>query len=77
MALADYKRCDVCGGKAFYDANITDPRYVATWDDSEDEFEPVGLAVLCSGCNKTHKAVIVDRKTGERFRTALKDADNG
>ena len=22
MALADYRLCDVCGGKAFYDANL-------------------------------------------------------
>lgn len=32
MALADYRLCDVCGGKAFYDANLnydtdaSDPR---------------------------------------------------
>lgn len=23
MALADYRLCDVCGGKAFYDANLS------------------------------------------------------
>ena len=61
MAMADYKQCDVCEGKAFYDANITDPRYCATWDPSED-WEPIGLAVLCSECNKTHKAVILPRE---------------
>lgn len=22
MAAADYRKCDVCGGKAFYDANL-------------------------------------------------------
>lgn len=22
MALSDYRRCDVCDGKAFYDANL-------------------------------------------------------
>lgn len=23
MAMADYRLCDVCGGKAFYDANLS------------------------------------------------------
>lgn len=65
MAMADYKRCDVCGGKAFYDANITDHRYVATYDPQEaKEYDPVGIAVLCSECNKTHEAVIRPRAGG-------------
>lgn len=62
MAMADYKLCDLCGGKAFYDANITDPRYTATWDPSE-ETPAVGIAVLCATCNKTHEAVIRYRGT--------------
>ena len=60
MAMCDYALCDVCGGKAFYDANISDSRYCATWDPTEDA-EPIGIAVLCSECNKTHKALIVPR----------------
>lgn len=60
MALADYALCHVCQSKAFYDANITDPRYCATWDDSED-CDPVGIAVLCPECNKSHVAIIVPR----------------
>ena len=60
MALIDYALCNVCGGKAFYDANISDPRYCATYDPTED-FEPIGIAVLCPECNKTHKAIIVPR----------------
>ena len=61
MALADYKQCDRCGAKAFYDANISDPHYVATWDPSEDT-PPIGLAVLCAKCNETHEAVIRKRE---------------
>ena len=60
MALADYKLCDVCGNKAFYDANIDDTRYTATWDDRE-KTPPIGIAVLCPGCNQTHEAVIRPR----------------
>jgi len=60
MAMADYYLCDVCGNKAFYDANITDPRYSAIWDERE-ECDPIGIAAICPECNKTHKAVIVSR----------------
>ena len=57
MALADYKLCDLCGAKAFYDECISDPHYLATYDETES-CDPIGIAVLCSECNKTHKAVI-------------------
>jgi hypothetical protein len=66
MAYADYHLCDLCEGKAFYDANINDRRYVATYDPSET-CDPIGVAVLCAECNKTHEAVIrprQDRKEG-------------
>jgi hypothetical protein len=33
MALADYRLCDVCGGKAFYDANLS-------YADGPDEYFP-------------------------------------
>ena len=58
MALCDYKLCDLCGEKAFYDTGVTDPHYCATWDPSED-VDPIGLAVLCSECAKTHKVGVV------------------
>lgn len=67
MASIDYKSCDLCGYKAFYDANISDPRYVATWDPQEaKEWEPIGLAVLCYECNRTHEAVIRPRAAQDR-----------
>jgi hypothetical protein len=65
MASSDYCLCDLCGGKAFYDANITDTHYVATYDRSE-KADPIGLAVLCSDCNKTHEAIIRPRTEGHQ-----------
>lgn len=64
MASADYKLCDLCGCKAFYDANVEDPRYQATWDPRvAKRWEPIGIAVLCSECNRTHEAIIRARPT--------------
>ena len=60
MALSDYKLCDECGAKAFYDMDITDPGYCATYDPDED-CDPIGIAVLCAECNKTYEAIIVPR----------------
>lgn len=53
MALCDYMLCDVCGGKAFYDADIN-------WDMARCK----SLAVLCRECAKTHTIVIRDKRTG-------------
>ncbi len=56
MALADYRLCDVCGNKCFYDAELS-------YD--FDEHKPTGLynlgdwACICNECAKTHKVVIV------------------
>jgi len=58
MAMCDYRLCDVCEDKAFNDTNITDSRYCATWDPSED-VDPVGLAVLCADCAKTHHCAVL------------------
>lgn len=66
MASCDYKSCDLCGGKAFYDAIVEDPRYVATWcPETAKEWPPIGIAVLCSECNKTHEAVIRPRRAAQ------------
>jgi hypothetical protein len=69
MAYADYCLCARCGGKAFCDADISDPRYLAVYDPTED-CDPIGIAVLCAECNKTHEAVI-------RPRTAQPAAPGG
>jgi len=71
MAMCDYALCDVCGGKAFYDADLHDPRYVATYDPQEaKEWDPVGIAVLCSDCNKTHEAIVRPRHPPTEKETA-------
>ena len=72
MAAADYKLCDLCEGKAFYDVTITDPRYCATYDPTE-KAEPIGLAVLCAECNKTHQCVVVDRAALAKATEVLGD----
>lgn len=76
MAMCDYALCHKCQGKAFYDANISDPRYCATWDPSE-EADPIGIAVLCADCAKSYEAIIVPlghTDESERLRIALVDA---
>ncbi len=48
MALRDYRLCDVCGRKTFYDANL--------------DVSAVGaLVVLCQECAKTHSLHIYAR----------------
>ena len=67
MALAAYKLCDLCGAKAFYDECISDPHYLATYDETES-CDPIGLAVLCSACHQPPHAVLFLRDaqaTGE------------
>lgn len=67
MAYCDYKLCDVCGGKAFYDANLDYYDVVSSDAGSREAGKPsyfklgyVGdWAVLCDDCAKTHKTAIV------------------
>lgn len=71
MAYADYKLCDICGEKAFYDSNLN-----YEWSTKQDPipenlmYKEVGIpihmkldrlgdwAVLCRNCSKTYKCVI-------------------
>ena len=56
MAYADYRLCEVCQEKAFYDADLS-------YDFKE--YPDTGLynvgawAVLCRDCIKTHRVVIL------------------
>ena len=52
MAAADYRLCDICAGKAFYDASLSDDYtdHIGDW------------AVLCQSCAATFKVVIVPRE---------------
>ena len=74
MAMSDYRLCDVCEGKAFYDARLNyewpDKNGLGSWG---QKIEPEDLvrnarymldrlgdwAVLCSHCAKTHKTIVV------------------
>lgn len=74
MALADYRLCDVCGRKAFYDANLNyewpDKDGNGQWGqkiepheltrDSGHKLDNLGdWAVICTSCATTHKCVVV------------------
>ncbi len=65
MAASDYYSCDVCGGKAFYDANLG-------YDfDNEKPCVSYGcgmklgyvgdMAVICDNCAKTHEVKVIPR----------------
>ena len=75
MATADYRLCDKCGCKAFYDSNLNYDFDRNDWegkprtdgDRARIEGETTGYtldylgdwAVLCNDCAKTHKTIIV------------------
>ena len=74
MAGADYRSCDVCGGKAFYDANLNyefpDNNGNDSWGKPFSKYEVVrdchyrldyvgDWAVICTDCAKTRKCIIV------------------
>lgn len=71
MAAADYRLCDVCGGKAFYDSNLN---YESGGDvdgfvrnagqlNSHTRLDRLGdWCVICTNCAETHACVIVKRE---------------
>lgn len=63
MAMADYYLCDICGNKAFYDANLSydfDNRYPRVEYGCGMKLGYVGdMACICDKCAKTHKVTIV------------------
>lgn len=70
MALADYRLCDVCGGKAFYDSNLNyefrdyEPSEEAHVDGELANYRLDYLgdwAVICLTCRQTHRCVVVPR----------------
>jgi len=58
MALADYRLCDLCGDKTFYDAQLQyDFR-----EHPDTGFKNLGdWKVLCRDCTQTHTLLIVCR----------------
>lgn len=70
MAAADYRLCDVCGGKAFYDANLNYEQggdvegFVRNGGSlmSHTRLDRLGdWCVICATCAETHACVIVKR----------------
>ena len=67
MASADYRLCDNCDSKAFYDASLNyerggDEAVVQNGRRTAFSIDNLGAwAVLCRECAKTHKAVIVPK----------------
>lgn len=60
MALCDYRLCDKCNGKAFYDANLN---YGEASASSSWGLDHLGdWAVLCEACSKTWQCVVIERK---------------
>jgi hypothetical protein len=68
MAASDYRLCDICTGKVFYDANLN-------YDDGEGAVRNAGImiagttldylgdwCVLCDDCSKTHQCVIIPKE---------------
>lgn len=59
MAASDYRLCDICGRKTFYDAELN--------YEKPSEAAPHGLwnlgdwSVLCLECSKTKKCAVVDK----------------
>jgi hypothetical protein len=61
MAGADYRSCDICGKKTYYDAMLG-------WDFKEYPEHGLRLGdwkVICIECAKTHEVVIVSRTPSE------------
>lgn len=71
MAYADYRHCEVCDCKVFYDSNLD---YEQGRDVPKEEFARVNgeenpwgyklhslgdWAVICRDCAKTHKTIVV------------------
>ena len=82
MALADYKLCDLCDAKAFYDSNLSyepsrkklDPNAFRQVGETVEWGQTLGYlgdwAVLCTDCSKTHKTAIVPIDGRPSARTA-------
>ena len=70
MAAGDYRSCDVCNCKVFYDANLN-YEFRRDWQgapipeekkcrDTDYKLDYLGdWAVICTDCAKTHKTIVV------------------
>lgn len=70
MASADYRHCDCCGEKAFYDATLNYDCGPESPNEEKIRGEEYKLdrlgdwAVLCRECAKSYRCVIVARTEG-------------
>lgn len=62
MALADYYRCDICEGKAIYDADIYE-----RWERAGD------MAIICKSCAESHEVVVVPKNRVVELELALQN----
>jgi hypothetical protein len=61
MALADYRLCDACGRKTFYDANLN-YNFDELFPDGSPKLDYLGdWCVICEDCAKTYECKIVKR----------------
>jgi hypothetical protein len=66
MALADYRLCDVCRQKTFYDPSFNfEPN-----ENPDDDLGPVrgrlgAWRVICVDCAKTHVVVVLEKEKAE------------
>lgn len=65
MAKADYALCEVCGKKAWYDADISDPRYPFGYESYADPSETGNAAALCVEHSRTHQLIAVPKSEKE------------
>jgi hypothetical protein len=62
MALADYYLCDVCEGKAFYDANLNYDFDERVSYGCKSKLERVGdMKVVCEDCAEKYDILLVPR----------------
>ena len=66
MASADYKLCDMCGAKTFYDADIDCPHYETSYaPERHPQYKPILVMALCGSCAETHTLVIQPRNASD------------
>jgi len=59
MAKSDYRCCDICDSKVFYDANLN---YECTPEAPYFKLDYLGdWKVICDDCSKTHEVIIVEK----------------
>ncbi len=61
MAYADYRLCDVCDGKAFYDSDLNYDFKAKDLDGMPKLGYVATMKVICDDCAVTHEVIIRER----------------